>query len=576
MNGAVLLAVGVAVYALAYRLYGRLEERVFGVDEQRETPAVLKNDGVDYVPARPTVLFGHHFASIAGAGPIVGPIMAAHFGWAAVALWVIIGCVLIGAVHDFAALFLSVRHQSRSIGYVIESLMGYWGRILFLGFCWFALILVAAVFAGIVAKTFVATPAVATASLLFIALALVFGFLVYKRGFNLTKASFIFVPLMFGCVYVGNLFPLDIVSLFGCSEGVALKIWTIILLIYCYAASVLPVWLLLQPRDYLNSYLLYLLLALGVIGIFVAAPSIKMDAFAGFNVLHPKTGATEMLFPMLFVTVACGACSGFHALVASGTTSKQLSSEKHIRPIAFGGMLVEGVLALIALIAVAWMSSGEYAAAVKSGSPVTLFANGVAGFAESLGLARETGVLFVSLALAAFLMTTLDTATRLARFTWQELFLPRALPVESAGEVQDLSGLRKIVTNRFVATFAVVLVAGVLIIGGGTKSIWPIFASCNQLLAALTLLGTTLWLIKSKKSALMIVIPMLFMLVTSGMATAMLFKKNLLEWMHNGFAAGGVLTITAGCLMVMSVVLLIFGAKRLKESFINNQVRLHE
>jgi len=570
MNGAVLLAAGIVIYGIAYWLYGRFVERVFGVDYQRPTPAVTKNDGVDYVPARPAVLFGHHFASIAGAGPIVGPIMAAHFGWAAVALWVILGCVFIGAVHDFAALFLSVRHQSRSIGSVIESLMGYWGRILFLIFCWFALILVAAVFAGIVAKTFVAKPPVATASMLFILLALIFGYLVYKRGFNLTRASFVFVPLMFGCVYIGNLFPLDLVSLLGCSEDVTLKIWMVILLAYCYAASVLPVWLLLQPRDYLNSYLLYVMLALGVIGIFVAAPSLEMDAFVGLSALHPKTGATELLFPMLFVTVACGACSGFHALVSSGTTSKQVSGEKYMRPIAFGGMLVEGVLALIALIAVAWMTSHDYAGAVKTGSPVSLFANGLAGFAEKFGLPRDIGVVFVSLALAAFLMTTLDTATRLARFTWQELFLPRAVSIEAAEKVITLTGFRKIASNRFVATFAVVFVAGVLIMGGGTKSIWPIFASCNQLLAALTLLGTSLWLIKMKKRVMVILIPMLFMLITSGMATVMLFRKNLSDWMSDGFAAGGVLAITAGCLMIMSVILLIFGARRLKESFVKS------
>ncbi|MDD2597603.1 MAG: carbon starvation protein A [Kiritimatiellae bacterium] len=571
MNGAILLAIGIIIYGVSYWLYGRLMERMFGVDYQRATPAVTKNDGVDYVPARPMVLFGHHFASIAGAGPIVGPVMAAHFGWAAVALWVVFGCVLVGAVHDFAALFLSVRHQSRSIGYVIESLMGYWGRILFLTFCWFTLILVTAVFAGIVAKTFIAQPAVATASLLFIMLALVFGFLVYKRGLNLTKASLIFVPLMFGCVYAGTQFPLDLCAWLGCTEAAALKIWLVVLLAYCYAASVLPVWLLLQPRDYLNSYLLYVMMALGIVGVFVAAPSIRMDAFVGLSVAHPATGATELLFPMLFVTVACGACSGFHALVASGTTSKQLASERHIRPVAFGAMLVEGLLALVAIIAVAWMSSADYAAAVKISSPVDLFSNGLANFAESFGVPHRLGVVFIALALAAFLMTTLDTATRLARFTWQELFLPRALAVEAEEVCCELSGFRKVAANRFVATFAVVAVTGALIIGGGSQSIWPIFASCNQLLAALTLLGTTLWLLKSHKSAILITIPMLFMLITSGTATTMLFKKNLTDWMHKGFAAGGVLAITAGSLMLMSVILLIFGAKRLKDLFIKNE-----
>jgi len=569
MNGAVLLAGGCVVFLLAYRFYGRLLEKIFGVEIDRQTPAVLNGDGVDYVPTRPSVLFGHHFASIAGAGPIVGPIMAAHFGWAAVALWVIIGCIFIGAVHDFAALFLSVRHKSRSIGSVIESLMGYWGKTLFLCFCWFALILVAAVFANLVAGAFITKPEVATASLLFILLAFIFGFVVYKRGVALGKASLVFVPIMFGCVWVGNLFPLDLTVLTGCSVAAAQRVWTVVLLIYCYGASVLPVWMLLQPRDYLNSYLLYVMMILGIAGIFVTHPAIEMDAFAGLTALNPVTNGTELLFPMLFVTVACGACSGFHALVASGTTSKQLASERHFRPIAYGGMLIEGVLALIALIAVAWMSSGEYAQAVTEKAHVIVFARGLAGFTQKLGVPIELGVTFVSLALSAFLMTTLDTATRLARFTWQELFLPRKnkndFNAESAGSDQ-LSGIRAIISNRFVATFIVVAVTALLILGGGSKSIWPIFASCNQLLAALTLLGTTLWLLKTKRRLAFVLLPMVFMLVTSGTATVMLFKDNLNGWLTNGFSSGGVLAITSGCLMVMSALLLVFAVKRLKES----------
>jgi carbon starvation protein len=566
MNGAVLLGAGCVVFLVAYRFYGRVLERIFGVDPARETPAVLQNDGVDFVPARPSVLFGHHFASIAGAGPIVGPIMAAHFGWAAVALWVVLGCVFVGAVHDFAALFLSVRHQSRSIGTVIESLMGYWGRVLFLGFCWFALILVAAVFAALVADAFVTKPEVATASLLFIALAFVFGFFVYRRGADLTRTSFVFVPLMFGCVYAGNRLPLDLVALLGCSADAARNIWILVLLFYCYAASVLPVWMLLQPRDYLNSYLLYVMMILGIAGIFAARPAIQMDAFAGFSALNPATGGAELLFPMLFVTVACGACSGFHALVASGTSSKQIASERHFRPIAYGGMLVEGVLALIALVAVAWMTSGEYAEAVGREKHVILFARGVAGFAGALGVPVDLGITFVSLALAAFLMTTLDTATRLARFTWQELLVPRSAERGDAEAVAAAGGLRAALSNRFVATLAVVLVTAALITGGGSKSLWPIFASCNQLLAALTLLGTTLWLIKSKRRTAFIAFPMLFMMITSGAATAMLFKANVVSWLRGGFAEGGVLAITSGSLMVMAVLLISFGAGRLRKS----------
>ncbi len=567
MNGAVLLAGGLVFFLLAYRFYGRMLEKIFGVEAERTTPALSNNDGVDYVPARPSVLFGHHFASIAGAGPIVGPIMAAHFGWAAVALWVLLGCVFIGAVHDFAAMFLSVRHNSRSIGTVIESLMGYWGRILFLCFCWFALILVAAVFANLVAKAFVSKPEVATASALFILLALVFGFVITRLRVTLTKASFVFVPIMFGCVYIGNIFPADLTRLLHCSSETAILIWTLFLLAYCYVASVLPVWMLLQPRDYLNSYLLYAMMALGVIGIFVAQPALKMDTFSGLAAFNPAIKNSEFLFPMLFVTVACGACSGFHALVASGTTSKQLASECHLRPIAYGGMLVEGFLALIALVAVAWMTSAEYADALGKDAHVIIFARGLAGFTKSVGVPVELGVTFVSLALSAFLMTTLDTATRLARFTWQELFLPRGEQLSAdTASTGVLRKLRFLTGNRFVATLCVVGVTGLLILGGGSRSIWPVFASCNQLLAALTLLGTTLWLIKNKKRSAFIFFPLLFMLVTSGTATVMLFKTNLNGWLNDGFSNGGMLAIVSGCLMVMSALLIVFGVKRLKES----------
>ncbi|MDR2849908.1 MAG: carbon starvation protein A, partial [Verrucomicrobiota bacterium] len=309
MNGALLLVGACVLFYLAYHFYGRLIERVLGVDDARPTPAHTQKDGIDYVPTHPAILFGHHFASIAGAGPIVGPVLAAQFGWIAVVLWVVFGCILIGAVHDLAAMFLSIRHQGRSIGTVIESLMGYWGRMLFLCFCWFTLILVVAEFTRIVAETFVATPAVTTASLLFIGLAVVFGRLVYRGGVSIFKASLIFVPLTFACVYIGTVFPLDLSKLIGCEPAAAARIWIIVLLVYCYAASVLPVWLLLQPRDYLNSYLLYAMMILGFFGIFVAMPHIQLDAFTGWHALNPVTGGQDPLLPMLFVTVACGACS---------------------------------------------------------------------------------------------------------------------------------------------------------------------------------------------------------------------------------------------------------------------------
>jgi len=559
MNGALLLVVSFVLFGLAYHFYGRFIERLLGVDPSRPTPAHTHKDGIDYVPTHPAILFGHHFASIAGAGPIVGPVLAAQYGWVAVVLWVVIGCIFIGSIHDLVAMFLSIRHQGRSIGTVIESLMGFQGRQLFLFFCWFTLILVVAEFTRIVAETFVDMPPVATASLLFIVLAVGFGKMVYKGGVNIAVASFIFVPLTFACVYFGTLIPLDLSSLFGCDKAAAKEIWVLVLLVYCFAASVLPVWLLLQPRDYLNSYLLYAMMLLGFVGIFVAAPDIKLDAFTGWQALNPVSGVKDPLLPLLFVTVACGACSGFHALVATGTTAKQVDKESHMRPVAYGGMLIEGALAIIALIAVGWMTQTEYSEAMKTQGAVKLFASGVAGFTDKLGLPHNAGIVFISLALAAFLMTTLDTATRLARFTWQELFLPR----EKAGSEQPSelakSTLNLLFANRYTATLLAVLASGWLLLGGGSKSIWPIFASSSQLLAALTLLGASLWLLRHKRPAVIVLLPMIFMILTSGAAVITIFMRSLKIWQTVGFKAGGVMTVTSAILIIMSVTLVALG-----------------
>lgn len=543
----------------AYVLYGRFIGRVLGVDPGRTTPAHARRDDVDYVPTHPAILFGHHFASIAGAGPIVGPVLAAQFGWLAVALWIVLGCVFIGAMHDFSVLFLSVRNQGRSIGTIIESLMGYWGRILFLLFCLATLILVIAQFTLLVAGTFVSAPAVATASLLFIVLAVAFGTLVYRKGVGFARASAVFVPLMFGCVYLGTRWPLDLAA-FGFAPEAAHAVWAAVLLAYCFAASVLPVWMLLQPRDYLNSYLLYAMIALGVAGIFVAAPEVRLPLFAGWDALNPKSGLRDPVLPMLFVTIACGACSGFHALVASGTTSKQVASERHLRPVAYGGMLVEGLLALVALVAVAWMTQGEYAEGLATQSEATLFARGLAGFSVRLGIPLEAGMVFVSLALAAFLMTTLDTATRLARFTWQELFLPRG---GGAPAAREAPALRLAFANRYSATTVAVAVSAALVFSAGTKGLWPIFASANQLLAALSLLGVTLWLAREGKNTAVAFIPMIFMIAMSGLALINLFKQNATAWREGGFGAGGVLTLATLCLIALAVALVAFGSARL-------------
>ena len=510
MNGILILLGTTALFALAYRLYGRLIERVLGVDPARPTPAKTHGDGVDYVPAHPAVLFGHHFASIAGAGPIVGPIAAAYFGWGAVVAWVVLGCIFIGAVHDMVSLWLSVRHEGRSIASVIETVLGRPGKLLFLLFCWSTLVLVCAEFTRQVALTFVNAPEVATASLLFIALAVVFGVAVNRLRVPLLPATAVFVPVMFAFIWVGTKAPLDLVSAFGLSKAGAQTAWTIVLLVYCFLASTLPVWLLLQPRDYLNSYLLYAMMALGFLGVFAAAPAVNLDAFVGWRAPNAK-GAMTPLFPFLFITIACGACSGFHSLVASGTTAKQIASERHIRPVAYGGMLLEGVLAILALLAVGTLAQPELLEKLGSQSAVGLFAGGLASFCARLGIPERSGTVFMSLAVSAFLMTSVDTATRLARFTWQELF------TGPQGRTRPPNPFTSPISNMYVATGLVVALVALLLLGNpeAAKNLWNVFASANQLLAGLTLFTASLWLYKNRKAWWITLFPMLFMLAVS-------------------------------------------------------------
>ena len=555
MNGIVLLLGATALFALAYFGYGRLLERLLGVDPARPTPAKTHGDGVDYVPAHPAVLFGHHFASIAGAGPIVGPIAAAYFGWGAVVAWVVLGCIFIGAVHDMVSLYLSVRHEGRSIASVIETVLGRPGKLLFLLFCWSTLILVCAEFTRQVALTFVNAPAVATASLLFIALAVVFGIFVNRLKVPLLAATAVFVPVMFACIWIGTKIPLDLAAATGLSKEGAQTAWTIVLLAYCFLASTLPVWLLLQPRDYLNSYLLYAMMGLGFLGVFAAAPAVNLDAFAGWHAPNAK-GAMTPLFPFLFITIACGACSGFHSLVASGTTAKQLASEKHIRPVAYGGMLLEGILAILALLAVGTLAQPELLEKLGSQSAVGLFAGGLASFCAKLGIPEHAGTVFMSLAVSAFLMTSVDTATRLARFTWQELF------TGSQGRTRPPNPFAASISNMYVATGLVVALVALLLLGNpeAAKNLWNVFASANQLLAGLTLFTASLWLYKNRKAWWVTLFPMLFMLAVSSAGLWLLCTGS---W-KAGNATLGVVTAVLLALAAVLVLLAIvrFGQAR--------------
>jgi len=499
MNSLWIILISIIIFSIAYVTYGAWLAKQWGVDPSRKTPAHTKNDGVDYVPAKAPVLLGHHFASIAGAGPIVGPISAAVFGWVPVMLWIIIGGIFFGGVQDFGSLFASIRHDGKSIGEVIEVNMGKTGKKLFGLFAWLTLLLVVAAFTNIVANTFVSVPAAASASMLFIVLAVVFGFAVYRKGVSLTIGSVVGVILLFLCIALGNIFPL----------ALSKNVWVAILLVYIFIASVTPVWILLQPRDYLNSYLLYAMLIGAVVGLAVYRPEIQLPAVTSFNL-----GNGNLLFPMLFVTVACGAISGFHSLVGSGTTSKQMDNEADAKIVGYGGMLIECVLAVIAIITAAYITGDKFKELAGAGGPVNVFSDGIGVFMSKFGIPYPIGKSFVALAVSAFALTSLDTGTRLARFIFQEFF------DDPTKETQN------ILANRYVSTAITVAIGGWLALGSYTK-IWPVFGSANQLLAALALIAIAIWLKNSGKNYSMFIIPMIFMFVVTVFALILLINTNL-------------------------------------------------
>jgi carbon starvation protein len=534
MSSLVLIIGSIVVFLVGYVTYGGYLAKQWGVDPTIKTPAHEMNDGIDYVPTKPAVLLGHHFASIAGAGPINGPIQAAIFGWVPVFLWIVLGSIFVGGVHDYGSLFASVRHKGKSIGEVIHANMGKKGMMLFSIFAWLTLLLVVAAFTNIVASTFASVPAAASSSLMFIVLAIVFGYLVYRKGVSLKIGTIFGVIILFLCVYLGYIFPIQL----------SLNTWIIILMVYIFAASTAPVWILLQPRDYLNSFLLYAMIAGAVIGIVIFNPSVQLPAVTGFNVNG------QLMFPMLFVIVACGAISGFHSLVGSGTTSKQVDNEKDTKLIGYGAMLIEGVLAVIALITAAYVSNTELTELLKGG-PVNVFSSGVGTFMSKFGIPFDIGKSFVALAVSAFALTSLDTATRLGRFIFQEFF--------DDPEKEKPS----VLTNMYLSTAITVLIGGYLAAGGYAK-IWPIFGSANQLLAALSLLAIAVWLKKVGRNYHMLTIPMIFMLVVTLTALVLLIKSNL--------AAGNyILVVFPVLLFILAIILakegysIIFGSKDLEE-----------
>lgn len=512
-----LLAVAVIAWLVfGYFAYGRWVARQFKLDDGRETPANAVNDGEDFVPTHPFYLFGQHFSAIAAAGPIAGPIIASlAFGWLPCLLWVALGVVLIGAVHDFAALASSVRHGAQSIAEITRDKLGGGAGRALMAFIWIALVYVTVAFTDITAGTFVAGDealvgttnfnpggAVAMASVLYLGLSVVLGLVERFLKPPLWLATLIFVPATFALSYVGTMY--SHLLLFSHQT------WAVLILLYCVVASLMPVWSLLQPRGYLGGFVLYAAIALGVIGIFFGGYSIQQPAFKSFDV----GGMTGMLFPFLFVTIACGACSGFHGLVCSGTTSKQIDKERHTRPIGYGGMLAEGFVAFIALVVVMIAAGDALVGPDGKNLPAgKIYGNGIGAFL-SLIIGQENlkfAVTFGAMAFSTFIFDTLDVTMRLGRYLVQELI---GIP----GRLGAVIGTLVTVALPFALIF--------FARPGSYVEFWTLFGASNQLLAALTLLSITVWLYKARKRIAFTLLPMLFVLVITLWALSSIVIAN--------------------------------------------------
>ena len=526
MSAILILIIALALLACGYIFYGSFLAKKWGVDPNRETPAHTSYDGKDFVPANPAVLMGHHFSSIAGAGPINGPIQAAIFGWIPVFLWIVIGGIFFGAMHDFGALFASIRHNGGSIGEVIKDSMGVKAQRLFTIFALLVLILVIASFTAVVAGTFMSdadslftvgranvsgNASTATTSLLFIVIAFIFGFFVYRKNCKIGPATIVGIIGIVAIVIAGLNFGIN------CSR----TFWVLFIAVYVMAASLLPVWMLLQPRDYLSSFLLYGMMVIAIIGILFSGAHVDLPAFAGWSGLNGNAS----LFPTLFITVACGAVSGFHSLIGSGTTSKQLDSEKDAKVIGYGAMIVESALAVIALIAIGVVFKETNIGGGEKfllSAPPTIFAGGVAtmvantfgGVADFSNPVYDTTYTLLTLAVSVFALTSLDSGTRLARYMFAELFVPEGKTRE------ELTGARKFFSNPFVATLIMVVIGcgmGFM----GLNQIWGVFGAANQLLAGIAMLAVASWLGQVGKSNKMFFVPMVFMLAATGTSLVM-------------------------------------------------------
>lgn len=496
-----ILAISIIFLALAYRLMGNFLCRHCQVDDSRKTPAETNYDGVDYVPTRTSILFGHHFSSIAGAGPIVGPVLATmYFGWGPTWLWIVIGAIFFGGVHDFGSILMSLRYRGRTITEITNSLVGQRTAMFFRLFLVLALFYVIIVFLDLTASTFVAAPAVATASGWFILCAVVFGLALRWKGLPWPVTLAIFIPLTFVGLWLGHEFPAIIPEDF-LGPVSAKSFWLLLIGIYCFSAAVLPVNILLQPRDFLSSIFLYAMMLVGILGLLFSGETLRAPIFSGFNTGMADPG---YIFPVLFITVACGACSGFHSLVASGTTSKQIARESDAKPVAYGAMLLEALLAIFAMASVAIISQGD----VQGKDPVQIFSIGAAVFMSALHIPEAYGREFTALTVSTFLLTTLDTCARLTRFMLSEMFKWEGASV------------------RYLGTLIVVLVPSLISLQTfdgqpAWKALWPLFGATNQMMAGLALVTFVVFLKDRRLGYRFAMFPAMLMMLTP--LTALVF-----------------------------------------------------
>ena len=541
MNGLVIVLIGIVALSAGYLLYGRWLAKKWGIDPKAKTPAYTHEDGQDYVPSSKFTVFSHQFSSIAGAGPVTGPILASVFGWVPVLLWLIIGGLFFGAVQDFGALYASVKNEGKSMGMIIEKYIGKTGRKLFMLFCWLFTLLVIAAFTDMVAGTFngvgldsaetaYANSAAASISMLFIVVAVIFGVIQKHVGkMNEWVKAVVAIALLVAMFAVGMKLPIY----------ASKTAWIYIIMAYLFLASVLPMWLLMQPRDYMTTFMLLGMIIGAVVGVVVAHPQMQLNAFNGFNV----NGSG--LFPTLFVTIACGAVSGFHSLVSSGTSSKTVSNEKDMPMIGYGAMVVETLLGIVALVVVGAVAVGG---TKPEGTPFAIFSSGVAGFLEKLGVPVQVATVFMTMCVSALALTSLDSVARIGRMSFQELFYGEST------DPKQMTPAQRVLTNKYFAT-VITLFFGYLLTLGGYSNVWPLFGSANQLLAAMVLIALAVFLKTTGRTGWTLYIPMFVMLAVT--FTALVQKTIALAAniaAHNAtFLVDGLQLIVALLLMILGV-----------------------